>query len=64
MYTRERRDAESATDFFARVDVTDVALVLRDLQKMTEADAVPLDYVDLAETGEFAPEIMEGECSA
>jgi sulfite reductase beta subunit-like hemoprotein len=64
MYTRERRDGESPTEFFARVEVADVSLVLRDLQKMTEADAVPLDYVDLAETGEFTPEVMEGECSA
>ena len=64
MYARERRDGESATDFFARIDVTEVALELRDLQKLTEADAVPLDFVDLAETGEFAPEVMEGECSA
>jgi sulfite reductase (NADPH) hemoprotein beta-component len=64
MFTRERQDGESATEFFARVDVTDVALELRDLQQLTEADAVPLDYVDLAETGEFAPEVMEGECSA
>jgi hypothetical protein len=31
---------------------------------MTAEDAVPLDFVDLAETGEFAPEVMEGECSA
>jgi len=26
--------------------------------------AVPEDYVDLAESGEFAPVVMEGECSA
>jgi hypothetical protein len=37
---------------------------LDDLQRFTEADAVPLDYVDLSETAEFAPEIMDGECSA
>jgi sulfite reductase (NADPH) hemoprotein beta-component len=64
MFTRARQEGESATEFFARVDVTDVALELRDLQQLSEADAVPLDYVDLAETGEFAPEVMEGECSA
>ena len=37
---------------------------LRDLQQLSAEDAVPLDFVDLAETGEFAPEVMEGECSA
>ena len=64
MYRRERTEGESAPEFFARVDVTHVALELRDLQKLTEADVVPLDYVDLAETAEFAPEVMDGECSA
>jgi len=38
--------------------------VLDDLQQLTPADAVPLDFVDLAETGEFTPEVMDGECSA
>ncbi len=64
MYTRKRNDGESAPDFFARVDLADVAIELRDLQKLTEADVQPLDFVDLAETAEFAPEVMEGECSA
>ena len=27
-------------------------------------DAIPADFVDLAETGEFAPVVMDGECSA
>jgi len=64
MYTRDRKGDESANDFFARVDVARVAFELRDLQKLEEADATPLDYVDLAETAEFAPEVMDGECSA
>ena len=64
MYQRERTEGESASDFFGRVDLASVAIALRDLQKLTEADVVPLDFVDLAETAEFVPEIMEGECSA
>jgi sulfite reductase (NADPH) hemoprotein beta-component len=64
MYTRSRHEGESAQDFFARVHVDDVAIELRDLQSMTQESAEPIDFVDLAETGEFAPEIMEGECSA
>jgi sulfite reductase (NADPH) hemoprotein beta-component len=64
LYQRERHEGEDAPDFFRRVDVLTVAMELRDLQKLTEQDAVPLDYVDLAETSEFAPEVMEGECSA
>jgi hypothetical protein len=31
---------------------------------MTADDAAPTDFVDLAETAEFAPEVMDGECSA
>jgi sulfite reductase (NADPH) hemoprotein beta-component len=63
-YRREKHDGESAPAFFQRVDLEQVAGELKDLQRITAEDAVPLDFVDLAETGEFAPEVMEGECSA
>ena len=64
MYSREKNDGESATSFFGRVSVERVRLTLADLEKMTAADALPDDYVDLAESAEFAPEVMDGECSA
>jgi sulfite reductase (NADPH) hemoprotein beta-component len=64
LYTRGRNAGESAPTFFARVDVAHVTAVLADLQQITAADAVPLDFVDLAETAEFTPEVMDGECSA
>jgi len=64
LYTAERRPDESAPAFFARVETTRVAQALADLQKLTEADATPSDFIDLAESGEFTPEILEGECSA
>jgi len=64
MYLKERREGESAPSFFARVELTHVSRALLDLQMFTEADATPLDYIDLAESTEFAPEVMEGECSA
>ena len=57
-------EGESAPAFFQRVDLARVTSELHDLQRLTEADAVPLDFVDLAETAEFAPEVMDGECSA
>jgi sulfite reductase (NADPH) hemoprotein beta-component len=63
-YGRERRSGESAPAFFARIDLARVTNELDDLQRMTAEDAVPLDFVDLAETAEFAPEVMDGECSA
>jgi sulfite reductase beta subunit-like hemoprotein len=64
MYSREKNEGESATSFFGRVSVERVRLALADLERMTAADAVPDDYVDLAESAEFAPEVMDGECSA
>jgi sulfite reductase (NADPH) hemoprotein beta-component len=63
-YQRERHEGESAPEFFQRIDLARVTGELDDLQRMTPEDAVPLDFVDLAETAEFAPEVMDGECSA
>ena len=63
-YQREKEEGELAPDFFQRMDILRVGGELRDLERFTEEDAVPLDYVDLAETAEFAPEVMDGECSA
>jgi sulfite reductase beta subunit-like hemoprotein len=63
-YRRERHEGESAPAFFQRIELARVTSELEDLQRMTAADAVPLDFVDLAETAEFAPEVMDGECSA
>ena len=39
-------------------------IILADLERLTVQQAVPTDYVDLAEAAEFAPEVMDGECSA
>src|SRR2546427_11178898 len=63
LYARERNAGESAPDFFRRVSVDRVRLTLADLERLTQQEAVPTDYVDLAESGEFAPEVMEGECA-
>ena len=61
---RERADGETASEFFGRIDVTRVTSLVDDLQQLTEADVVPEDFVDLGESAEFAPEVMDGECSA
>jgi sulfite reductase (NADPH) hemoprotein beta-component len=64
LYRSDRRPAESATDFFRRVTVERVKEVVGDLERLTMADALPEDFIDLAESTEFNPEIQEGECSA
>jgi sulfite reductase (NADPH) hemoprotein beta-component len=63
-YQRDKQANESAPAFFQRVPLEAVTRELWDLQQLTEADAKPEDFVDLAETGEFTPEVMDGECSA
>jgi len=64
LYAQDRNAGESATAFFGRVDVARVKTVLSDLEQMTPATTTADDFVDLAETHEFKPEIQEGECSA
>ena len=64
MYARERQPGESADAFFARVDVTHARAELADLERLTAADAVPADFVDLGEADAFAPVVLDGECSA
>jgi sulfite reductase (NADPH) hemoprotein beta-component len=63
-YDTEKAAGESAPSFFQRIDSPRVTALLNDLQQITPEQATPDDFVDLAETGQFAPEVMEGECSA
>ena len=64
LYTRDRQPDESAAAFFARVDLLTVKRTLHDLERFTAEDATADDWVDLAESTAFAPEVMDGECSA
>jgi sulfite reductase beta subunit-like hemoprotein len=64
MYDREKHVDEPAADFFIRVDLARVKGLLLPLEQISLADAVPEDFVDLAEAGEFAPVVLDGECSA
>jgi sulfite reductase (NADPH) hemoprotein beta-component len=64
LYKKERNPGESADEFFGRVDVARVKRGLMPLEQMSPETTTPDDYVDLAESGEFAPVVMEGECSA
>ena len=64
LYATQRRPGETATEFFGRIDLADVKSRLADLETLRPGDAVPADFIDLAEEGEFAPEVLDGECSA
>jgi len=63
-YAKERGAGESATEFFGRVELGVVKGLLADLETLRPGDAVSTDFIDLAESAEFAPEVMDGECSA
>jgi sulfite reductase (NADPH) hemoprotein beta-component len=63
LYARERREAETATEFFARVAIDRVKAELADLERLRLEDAAQEDFIDLAEAAEFAPVVMEGECA-
>jgi len=63
-YQLERREGERLADFFRRADVARVKDLLADLERLTAADARPEDFIDLAEDAEFAPVVLDGECSA
>ena len=64
LYARDHADGESAPAYFGRVDLDIVKSELADLETLQPADAVDADFIDLGEAAEFAPVVMEGECSA
>jgi sulfite reductase (NADPH) hemoprotein beta-component len=64
LYATERQPGETATQFFGRVEMDVVKGRLADLETLRPGDAVLADFIDLAEATEFAPEVMDGECSA
>ena len=63
-YDKEKAEGETAPAFFQRIEVPRVKALLTDLEQLTVESATADDFIDLAETGEFAPEVMEGECAS
>src|SRR5207237_1223855 len=58
LYATERAAGETATAFFGRVDLATVKAHLADLEALRPGDAVATDFIDLAESGEFAPVVL------
>ena len=50
--------------FFRRVPASMATEALKDLATLLPNEATEQDFVDLAETQAFTPEVMDGECSA
>jgi len=64
LYAASRQPGETATDFFGRIELDVVKARLADLETLRPGDAAAADFVDLGEVSEFAPEVLDGECSA
>jgi hypothetical protein len=64
VYKAERHDDEALAAFMRRADLARLKAALSDLEPITEDTADSSDFIDLAEDKAFAPEILEGECSA
>jgi sulfite reductase beta subunit-like hemoprotein len=64
IFTAERQDDEGLAAFMRRADLGRLKAALSDLESLTEDSADASDFIDLAEDKAFAPEVLEGECSA
>jgi sulfite reductase (NADPH) hemoprotein beta-component len=64
LYEADRKEGETITAFFGRVELLAVKRAVADLEALDEATATPEDFIDLGETQAFAPDAKEGECAA
>jgi sulfite reductase beta subunit-like hemoprotein len=64
LYRAKREGNEELGAFFRRVPPAEATDALKDLAQLLPTDTTDQDFVDLAETHAFAPEVMDGECSA
>jgi sulfite reductase (ferredoxin) len=64
LYQLERHEGEGLAAFMRRADLAGLKAALADLETLTEDTAEPSDFIDLAEDKAFAPEVLDGECSA
>ncbi|NOT43224.1 MAG: nitrite/sulfite reductase [Acidobacteria bacterium] len=64
LYQEQRQDGESLGAFFRRVPPASATERLKDLAEMLPDQATTQDFMDLGEDRAFAPEVLDGECSA
>jgi sulfite reductase (NADPH) hemoprotein beta-component len=64
LYRRERQGNEELGAFFRRIPPEVATEALRDLAELQSGRTTDQDFVDLGESQAFAPEVMDGECSA
>ncbi len=64
LYRDHRQGDEELGAFFRRVPVSMASDALKGLAQLLPNEATDQDFIDLAETQAFTPEVMDGECSA
>jgi sulfite reductase (NADPH) hemoprotein beta-component len=64
LYKARREGEEELGAFFRRIPPAMATEVLKDLAQLLPNETTDQDFVDLGETQAFAPEVMDGECSA
>jgi sulfite reductase beta subunit-like hemoprotein len=64
LYRDHRQGDEELGAFFRRVPPSMATDALKDLAMLLPNEATDQDFIDLAETRAFTPEVMDGECSA
>jgi sulfite reductase beta subunit-like hemoprotein len=64
LYRDHRQGDEELGAFFRRVPASMATDALKDLSQLLPDEATEQDFIDLAETQAFTPEVMDGECSA
>ena len=64
LYRTKREGNEELGAFFRRLPPAMATDALKDLAQLLPNETTDQDFVDLAETHAFAPEVMDGECSA
>jgi sulfite reductase (NADPH) hemoprotein beta-component len=64
LYRSRREGNESLGAFYRRVPPAMATEALKDLVELLPQEMTPDDYIDLGETKEFSPEILDGECAS
>ena len=64
LYRDSVKGKRNSGAFFRRVPPSMATDALKDLATLLPNEATDEDFVDLAETQAFTPEVMDGECSA
>jgi len=64
LYRAKREGEEELGAFFRRIPPAMATDALKDLAQILPNETTDQDFVDLGETQAFAPEVMDGECSA